>query len=687
MVYFGLLLFGIAIFIKVIHIQYVEGSELKEKALEETIQAIDIEPTRGTIYAADGKVLATSVPIFDVRMDAGSDVITDNFFYQSIDSLAFCLSNLFNDRSQANYRNELINARKKGNRYYLIKRSVEFEQLKKLRNFPIFRKGKFKGGLIIIPKDRREMPFRSLAKRTIGFSRGDVYVGLEGAFTKELAGVKGKKLMQRTANGWIPLTDESLVEPEKGKDIITTLEVNIQDVAQDALRRQLVLHKASHGCAILMEVKTGHIKAIVNLTRDTATDWYDEKYNYAIGESSEPGSTFKLISMLIALDDEMIDLDDSVNTGNGKTMYFSRTMSDSHEGGYGKISVKRAFEVSSNVGISRIIYKAYANNPQRFTDKLVAMKINKSLELEIDGEGKPLIKSPKNKNTWYGTTLPWMSIGYELAMTPLQILTVYNAVANNGKMVKPMFVDQIKVTGKVIKQYDTQIINEEIASQKAIKKAREMLEGVVQSGTAVNIRNSVYKIAGKTGTAQIAVGSGGYNKSNYKASFAGYFPADDPMYSCIVVINNPSTGAYYGSSVAAPVFKEIADKVYAMQLNIHAKNENINRDTILPITKSGNQKQLSKVYNELKIKTVSNDPGSEWVIPVQNDSLVKFLAKNIRYGYVPDVIGMGVNDAVFLLEQMGMTVIIRGRGMVISQSIEQGTKVTKGTKIILELRT
>ncbi|MCK4639399.1 MAG: penicillin-binding protein 2, partial [Bacteroidales bacterium] len=428
----------------------------------------------------------------------------------------------------------------------------------------------------MIPKTIRKMPFKELAKRTIGYEnkKENLFVGLEGAYSEYLEGKKGKQLRQRICNGdWKPIQDENEIEPQNGKDIITTIDINIQDVAENALLEHLKEHKAFQGCAILMEVETGYIKAIANLQYDSSDNKYKESYNYAFAENVEPGSTFKLASMIAVIEDRKVNLSDTIDTGDGWIVYYNRTMRDAYKIRDGKITCREAFEKSSNVGVSMIIWDAYKKNPEKFVEHLYDMSLNKPLGIEFQGEGHPFIKHPKDKKIWYGTTLPWMSVGYEISLTPLQILTFYNAVANGGKMVKPMFVKEIRQTGKTIKTFKPVVINKSICSKRTIDTVQSLLEGVVERGTAKSLNNSIYKIAGKTGTAQIANKNKGYNKGFYNASFVGYFPADDPKYSCIVVVNKPSGGKYYGSSVAAPVFKEIADKVYATQLDIHQQNE------------------------------------------------------------------------------------------------------------------
>ncbi|MCB0408880.1 MAG: transpeptidase family protein, partial [Flavobacteriales bacterium] len=536
----------------------------------------------------------------------------------------------------------------------------------------------------------RVRPFNHLAARTIGYEREGIKpVGLEGAYTKDLSGVNGKRLMQKIAGGiWMPISDENEVEPQDGNDVYTSIDINIQDVAESALQRQLEEHEADHGCVALMEVSTGEIKAIANLTRNKQGHYY-ESYNYVIGESTEPGSVFKLPALMAAFEDGYLTLDDMVDTEDGTTNFYDKTMKDSHKGGYGVISVKRSFEVSSNVAISKLINQNYSDKPQQFVDRLYKMNLNKKLGIEIAGEGTPLIKSTDDPS-WSGVSLPWMSIGYETHVTPLQILTFYNAVANNGKMVKPKFVKYVKDRGKVVKEFQTEVISNSICSQKTIKMAQEMLLGVVEEGTAKNLKNPVYKIAGKTGTAQIANDKYGYkyeSKISHQASFVGYFPADNPKYTCIVVVNAPSRNVYYGNLVAGPIFKEVADKVYASSISIHkelAKRES-QAHSKLPYAKDGNYNDLTKVYGDLAIKTKTTKKVNDWVKVNTGENEVTIYYKKIAPIYVPDVTGMSIKDAVYLLENQGLSVRFVGEGTVKQQSINPGEKIVKGAKILLEL--
>ncbi|MFN7012789.1 MAG: penicillin-binding transpeptidase domain-containing protein [Bacteroidia bacterium] len=681
------LLFGIVILVQVFRIQIVQGQDWIAMAESQTLAYKNIDALRGNIFADDGSLLATSLPTYEIRMDLKAEALTDEVFKKGIDSLSLALSELFKDKSAREYKLELERARKAGERYHLIKRRVTYLELKKLREFPIFRKGRYKGGFLYVQKNERARPFKILAARTIGYDReGQNPVGLEGAYDKELRGTSGKRLMQKIAGGvWMPVNDENEIEPENGADLYTSIDINIQDVAEHALMKQLIKHNSDHGCVVLMEVETGLVKAIANLSRNSDGS-YSENYNYAIGESTEPGSTFKLVSLVAAMEDGYLDLDDSVDTQGGQVQFYDRVMKDSHEGGYGKISVQRVFEVSSNVGTSKLIQKFYGKNPQQFIDRVHKFNIHKPLDLEISGEGAPRIKNPKDKD-WYGTTLPWMSIGYESRLTPLQILTFYNAIANNGKMVKPVFVKEIRKHGRLVKKMPVQVISESICSKETVKKAQKMLEGVVENGTASNLKNATYKIAGKTGTAQIANDKYGYkyeSKVSYQASFCGYFPADNPKYSCIVVVNAPSNNVYYGNLVAGPIFKEIADKVYATNLKIHPPLSVEKQLATMPVSKNGSKEDLRKVLDKLNVKA-HGKANENWVKTNAKENVIEIQNLTITSGITPNVVGMSLKDAVYILENKGFLVKVIGKGMIKNQSIPPGQPVQKGNIITLEL--
>lgn len=691
-VYIGILIFGLIIIAKAVSIFAFEKEELETRAKKQEIRIFDIEAMRGNICSDDGTLLATSTPIFDIRMDISSDLITDELLQQSVDSLSICLSTLFQDKKPADYKSILWEGRRNGDRFLLIKRDITYPDLRKMRKFPIFRLGKYKGGMIIIPQYHRELPFKDLARRTIGYESSEspnkVFVGLEGSFSKHLLGANGKRLERRIGGGaWIPVDVENQVEPQNGEDIITTLDINLQDLAEAALRRELILDSADHGCAIVMEVSTGYVKAIVNLGKCPG-EGYKETYNYAIGESTEPGSTFKLASFLVALEDGKITLDMPVNLGNGSINYHGRTMTDAHKL-TGTILAHQVFEKSSNVGTSKIIYNAYSEEPQKYIDGLYRLSINKLLNLQIGGEGTPYIKSTTSK-WWSAVSLPWMSIGYEVALTPLQTLTLYNAVANNGKMVKPLFVKEIRRTGQVVESCKPVVINPAICSPATIEKAQQLLEGVVERGTGAFLKNPYYKIAGKTGTAQIAQDNRGYAAKTkhvkYKGTFVGYFPADHPRYSCIVVINNPSKGKYYGGAVAGPVFKEIADRIYARMNDISyppPKDSTVGAG--IPYANAGMQKDIRDVYSMLDISAKPLLNNAKWAYSIAGLNGVNLVPEMIVKGRMPDVTGMGLKDAVYLLEENGVKVIVSGKGSVVKQSVPAGTVFAKGSLVALEL--
>lgn len=688
-VYLATALFALGVIFKICWLNIAEHDKWVER-INKSQKTIEIEPTRGDICAADGHtILATSIPYYDVRFD--TKAVSNDVFAKNVDSLALCLSRLFRDKSQYEYKRSLISAHTRNDRYYLVHRRVDYVELKELKKFPIFRLGRYKGGVIYEQENRRVRPFESLAARTIGYdNQNGIKVGLEGAYDKELSGEKGYFLGQRISGGYYaPISDDSQVEPIDGCNIITTIDINLQDVAHSALQNQLQRHGAKYGTAILMEVKTGDIKAIVNLTKDDATGRYNESYNYAIGTRTEPGSTIKLASLMAGLEDGYFDLDDSIDTGNGKWKIYDLTISDTKKEGHGKISVKRVFEVSSNIGVAKLITESYGKNPEKFVNRLRNMSLDAPLELEIQGGRDGYVKNPTDK-LWSGVSLAQMSYGYETEFTPLNILTFYNAVANNGKMMRPRFVKAVVNHGQVVRTIPTDVINPSICSRETIRKAQEMLCGVVENGTARNMRNSTFKIAGKTGTAQLNQ-NGTYRYQGrvaYQASFCGYFPADDPKYSCIVIVNAPSSGVYTGNWAAGPVFKEIADKVYSTSLEMQKESDeakNIEYKELIPVSKSGYYIETKYITDKLDIPVEYSGQKSEWISTTKTDSCIRFSRRTIGQNTVPHVIGMGAKDAIFILENAGLSVAIVGRGMVTQQSLRAGDIFRKGDKIILTL--
>lgn len=691
LVYAMFFVLGITILGRILYLQVVEGEKWSSKEQTLTSKDFQILPNRGNIYDSDNRLLATSVPYYEIRMDLRSNALTSEAFNSGIDGLSSGLAAVFRDKSKAQYKKKLVSARRKGERYHLIKRKVSYSQLKELKTLPIFKLGQYKGGFITIQDNRRVLPHQELAARTIGYTTKDNsanVVGIEGAYDSYLKGAAGLRMMQKlSGNIWMPVNDKNEVDPQDGEDIITTIKINLQDVAHQALLKQLTKHDAHHGTVILMEVKTGEIRAIVNLEKDKNGN-YRELYNYAIGESTEPGSTFKLPVLMVALEDGYVKLEDSVDTDNGKVRFYDKTIKDSHEGGYGMITVEEVLEYSSNVGVSKIINNYYKGKEKEFINRLYSMNLNQKLNLEIKGEGAAEIKYPGD-SYWSGISLPMMSHGYEIRMTPMQILTFYNAVANDGKMVKPKLVKEIRYNGMLKKSFPTITINPSIASASTIKDAKLMLEGVVEKGTATNLKNDLFKIAGKTGTSQIAnknKGYGGYKDVQYQASFVGYFPAEAPRYSCIVVVNAPSSAVYYGNLVAGPVFKEIADKVYATSLEMQSStNYSLLAERPGPYSKNGNYEDLSVVLSQLNLESFSKDSVKDWVATTSVDSVIKISTLEFKEELVPNVVQMGLQDAVFLLENAGLEVVVRGKGSVRSQSLKPGTRIAAGKRIVLEM--
>lgn len=686
--YLCMMLLGIAIAWKVFYIQNVEGTHYRAMADSITTKYVPVPAERGNIYSADGRLLATSLPSFEVRMDMKADGLTNDVFHQNIDSLSLSMTSLFHDKSYLDYKKQFTAARKRGDRYFLVRKNVTYPQLLELKTFPIFRYGQFKGGLIVIQQNKRDYPYKELANRTIGYMRDATVqpVGLEGSYNKQLTGLDGKRLVQKVSGGeFLPINDKNEIDPQNGKDVITTLDVNLQDVAEHALLRTLVTNEADHGCVVVMDVKTGAIKAMANLGRNEQGGYWED-YNYAVGESHEPGSTFKLASMIALLDDGYVDIEDTVDVELGIHQFWNQTMRDAEHHNLRRISIESAFAHSSNVGISKLVYQHYNKDPEKYLQHLRSLGLDKKLNIEIPGEQQPYIKSTKDKRfTRY--SLPWMSVGYELKVSPLQMLTLYNAVANNGVMMKPYLVQQIQEYGKPIQQFAPTVINKKICSDKTLQSLRILLQDVVDSGTARNLKNPNYSIAGKTGTAQIADDKHGYATKVYQSSFVGYFPSDKPLYSCIVVVNSPSKGVYYGAAVAGPVFKELADKIYSTDLDVHPPVD-VFASTVAssPIAKSGYQSDLLFVCNKLGIKNQSQTE-NPWVMVALNENTLELEDKKIteQSGIVPDVTGMGLRDALYLLESCGLHVSVNGAGSVLSQSIQPGSRIEKGQGISISL--
>jgi cell division protein FtsI (penicillin-binding protein 3) len=650
-------LFLLAIILRVINLQYVQGEAYRKLATELTVRQDTIYANKGNVYAADGNLLATSMSKFNIFMDLVT--VNSTVFEENIVGLSSELSKMLGNSSRY-YQKRLRTAKNKKRRYFLIARNIGYTDYLKIKKFPIFNLGVYKGGFIAKHRTERAHPIGKIAERTIGYDDFRGEAGIEGAFADYMQGENGLRWEQKIAkNQWKPISDFNEKEPIDGHDIITTIDVNIQDITHHALLRKLEYFEADHGCAVVMEAATGEIKAIANLGRTKKGKYY-EKRNYAVWESHEPGSTFKLASLMAALDDKMIDTATVVDTEDGRIYIHGSKVEDSHRGGYGKISAARVLEVSSNIGIVKLIKKYYDHQPERFIQKLETYGFTKPIGFPIKGEGIPVVPTPSDKR-WNKISLEWMSWGYGISVTPMQILMFYNAVANNGVMVKPYFVKELRRQDKTEKVFETEVVNPKIASDTTLSKIRRVLENVVIKGTADNIYSSNFSMAGKTGTAkkyllkhtnengQMVLA--GYSNEHYVSSFVGFFPADKPKYSCIVVIHDPKKEkGYYGATVAAPVFKEIAQKIY----------------TTTPVENQSVEDRIQ--FDEI-----------EKQYAIYDDKLRE------SYTKVPNVQGMSGMDALSLLENIGLKVKVSGVGKVEHQSLKKGEKLIKGKTIILKL--
>ncbi len=645
-----------------------------------------VEAPRGNIIADDGSLLAISMPLYNVFLDMS--VIDNVLFEKHVVEISDGLSNLFEDKNAGEYEQFLrVSKKEKKNKYILLQNKVTHNKLNALKKIPILKLGQNKGGLIAEQRPNREKPFGLLAQRTVGVLRGVNPVGIERAFNQTLSGVDGKHLKRKIAKGiWVPQDAEGNKLPRAGNNVVTTINTDMQDVAEKALETTLLNHDANWGCVVLMEVKTGQVKAIANLKKQQDGS-VRENFNYAMAEHVSPGSTFKLASVIAGLEDGFFKTEDSVRTYGGEFTFYDRVMKDSQLGLYDKITIKEAFIKSSNVGISRIIFDHYKSNPTAFTDRIYKMELSIPLELELPFPNN--LKSPTpNKGSWSGVTLPWMSIGYEMQLTPIHMLTFYNAIANQGKMVKPIFTSAISRDGKAIEERTTEVINPAICSKATIDAVMPLLIGVVEDGTAKNIKSGNYLIAGKTGTTVINFNNRAEGEEKeYQASFIGFFPADNPKYSCIVVVNNPKKNGHYGGLIAAPIFKELADKVYASDMSIHKALQQIDILASLPKVKQGSVAETNKVLNEFEINTISTD--ELWMVSkTTKDKVfleVRKVEKDLQNGTMPDLIGMGIQDAIYLLETYGLIIESIGCGAVVQQSISKGESFKKGAIIKLEL--
>lgn len=685
---------GIAIITKVISIQTGdEGKKWRDKAETTTTRFVEVEPNRGNIYSADGNLLATSLYIYNLHMDLRTDYIKnleEGERSKHFDTLSMELANYFtgaNAKNKWEWKKELSEAFNQNRRYHPIKNDVSHLQLKEIREMHLFNLGQYKGGLIVEQESIRKRPYGVLAERSIGYKRENVQpVGLEGGFDHYLNGVKGKRLLQKVSSrDWIPIHDKNEIEPENGKDIYTTIDIYIQDFVEGILYEQLRKSAAHHGCALVMEVATGKILAIANLGTTGEEGKYKEQYNYAIGESTQPGSTFKLSSLLALLNGGHMKLDDTLSTGDGTWEFYDQTMADSKIGGYGTIDLQRATEVSSNIFFGRALDEHFSHQPEEYINFLKKMRLHEALSVPIAGEPNPLIKSPSDDD-WSGTTLPWMAHGYELTLTPLQTLMTYNAVANNGDIMKPLLVTSVKDIQQTQEEFKPELWARNVISEKVAEQAKIALTGVIQSdgGTAQNLRRYGIDIAGKTGTAVLGKDENG--QKEYQASFAGFFPVDEPKYSCIVVINNPK-GVYYGADVAGPVFAKIAQNLYSYDIDLHQAQyaEQVSSVRNRPTFITAHSQDIAEVYNELSLNLIDDQVHNEWAEPMLAGTTINLKPKATNEGTIPNLRGLSLSDAIFMCENLGLKVQYDGMGNVYRQVPLPGAPVKQASKVYINL--
>ncbi len=642
-------LFLVAIIFRLTDIQFSDGDKYRNLSEQLTLRNDTIYANRGSVFSSDGSLLATSMSQYEIRMDAFT--VKSEVFEKNVRSLSQELSKMLGNTT-AHWERKIRKARNTKNRYLFIARKLGYTEYIKIKSFPIFNLGMYKGGFIAEQSTVRAHPLNKVAERTIGYDDYRGAPGIEGAYRKYLTGKNGLRLKQKIAKGqWKPINDRNEKEPINGKDIVTTLNVNIQDIAHHSLLRQLEYYEAEHGCVVVMETKTGEVKAISNLGRSSEGKYY-EKRNYAVYESHEPGSAFKLMAMVAALESGAIDTSTIVDTGTGRYRMHGRYINDSKRGGYGEISAARALEVSSNIAFARLIEENFGDNPEKFINSLYKMNLNDKLGLPIKGEGAPLIPGPEH-SLWSKNALPSIAYGYNLKLTPLQTLTFYNAIANNGEMVKPRFVKEIRSWNKHVESFEKEVINKAICSKETVAKIQEMLKNVVFRGTGRKLYSEDFSMAGKTGTARVEYGN--YEEwlknKKYISSFTGYFPAENPKYSCIVVIHKPNTKTgFYGADVSGPVFKDIAQKIYT----------------------------TNHIINEIENKK----PDFE---SVKNSFEKYYTIANKEFNSIPNVKGMAAMDAISLLENLGLKVNFSGNGKVVEQSLNEGEKLIKGATINIKL--
>ena len=699
--YFLILLVGVAIIVKIIIVQAKDSKELQDMAEKREYRVETLEASRGIIFSSDDQVMAISVPYYDVFFDyqaVDSTVLANN-----IDSLCMQMAQLFPKRNAAQWKEFFAIGMAKKSRYYKIGLNVTQAQLRQMQQFVIFNRGIYQGGLITQKKIKREHPYKDLAGLMLGMANEEkgYYFGLEGAYNDYLKGQNGRRLVRRIHHGgWIPVNSDDDVDAQNGDDIITTFDIKLQDIVENALRNTLTENKAEQGCAILMDVETGYVKALANLRLNHETNVYEESYNVALAERYEPGSVFKIASMVVLLSQKDVNLDDKVNIGTGPIKFSNRTMKDDHSFAQGGIcTVQEVIEQSSNKGTAVLINKNYATHPEKYVEGLYALGLNKKIGTGINGEAQPVIKHPNDKTKdgrklWSKVSLPWMSIGYEVNVTPMHLITLYNAIANGGRMMKPQFVTEIRRGSQTVKEFEPIVLNECIAGPEAIQKLRTMLEGVVIRGTAKRqFQGCVVNVAGKTGTAQYydrvqgyAYHEPGIGRKLYNTTFVGYFPAEKPRYSCIVMVSRARGRFWAAGSVSAPGFREIAEKVYAMRIGTHED------DTLAPVSPVSNEPIIVRHSKEASYLNGIDNPfndyaiNGDWVtVQKTENGETDLRTAQLQPNLVPNLVGMDITDAVYLLENMGVKTEFTGQGTVKEQSLHAGDTLKANSIICLKL--
>ena len=675
------LLISIIVVLKILTVQHLKN----EINTNSQPKYFSVDAPRGNIVSDDGSLLAISMPLYNVRLDMS--VINNDLFFDNLDSLSYLLSKLFTDKSHIEYKQFLLNSKnKKANKFVLLKKKVTHIQLNELKKMPIFNLGQNKGGLIAIERPNRINPYGLLAKRTIGKLRDVNPVGIERAYNQQLSGKNGLQMKRKIDRGiWVPQESKGDILPSAGNNILTTINVDMQDVAEESLQNALIENNADWGCIAMMEVATGEIKVIANLKKDT-NDRVSEAFNFALAQHISPGSTFKTASVIAGLEDDKFNIYDTVNIEGGRTKFYDRVMIDSDHN-YKNITIKDAFSISSNVAISKIINNNYKDNPEQYTDRIYQMGLSKALDLELPYPNN--LKMPiAYKKSWSGVTLPWMSIGYEMQLTPVHILAFYNAIANKGRMIKPIFVTSINKGNKIIEKFSTEVINPAICSKSTIDKVHELLVAVVEQGTAQNIKTDKYLIAGKTGTTVLNYSNRKKDEAKkYRASFVGYFPASNPKYTCIVVVSNPKKSKIYGGQIAAPIFKELSDKVFAMEISMQSPMTMLIKKKSFPKIQNGSTSKASTVLDYLNIDHYKTD--GEYMISELTDNTVKLKLRKIKSDLqshiMPSLIGMNLSDVVYLLENHGLKVKFNGYGSVVNQSIKKGERFQEGSVVKIKL--